>query len=118
MISAVTMNFGTAERRRSMAVSQGPEVERSAAMCARPREGGAPRSKAKNRLPASAGVSGAQWRLSLESFDVVPQRAILALVGRPDLLLRDFSEFIDLGLDHRHAERLELRLCPGEVVDR
>src|SRR2546423_6309515 len=55
---------------------------------------------------------------NLEPLDLVPQRAVLALVGRPDLLLRHLAEFLDLGLDHHHAERLELRLRLGEVVDR
>src|ERR1700761_5740606 len=84
-ISAVTVTFGTALRRRSM------RVEVPAGRC---------------------GGSG------LEAFDFVPQRAVLRLVSRPDLLLRDFTEFIDLGFDDGHAERLKQSLGCREVVDR
>src|SRR3981189_1991046 len=79
MISAVTVNFGTAERIRRM------------------------------RAPLTSG---------LEAFDLVPQGAVLALVGRPDLLLRHLAEFVDLGFHHGHAERLQLRPGLGEIVDR
>src|SRR5260370_38805543 len=54
----------------------------------------------------------------LEAFDLVPQRAVLALVGRPYLLLRNFPEFVDLGFHHDHAERLQLRFGLREIVDR
>src|SRR5258707_13813204 len=54
----------------------------------------------------------------LEAFDLVPQCAVLGLVGRPYLLLRYFAEFFDLGFHHGHAERLQLRLSFGEIVDR
>src|ERR1035438_4081217 len=60
----------------------------------------------------------AMLALGLETLDLVPQRAELALVGRPDLLLRHFAEFVDLGFDDGHAERLQLRLGLGEIVDR
>ena len=43
---------------------------------------------------------------------------ILLLVGRPDLLLRQLAEGLDVGLDHRHALGLEQLLGLGEVVDR
>src|SRR5216683_3443030 len=56
--------------------------------------------------------------LGLEAFDLVPQCAVLGLVGRPYLLLRYFAEFLDLGFHHGHAERLEFRLGFGEIVDR
>src|SRR3954467_1582351 len=78
MISAVTVNFGTAEKYRSMCVAN----------------------------------SG------LEAFDLVPQGAVLALVGRPYLLLRHLPELLDLCFHHRHPERLQLRLGLGEIVDR
>src|SRR3954465_5967058 len=54
----------------------------------------------------------------LETFDLVPQGAVLALVGRPYFLLRHLLELLDLGFHHGHAERLQLRLGLGEVVDR
>src|SRR5450631_4739025 len=57
-------------------------------------------------------------RSGLEGLDLVPQRAILGLVGGPYLLLRDFAEFVDLGLHHGHAERLQHLLGLGEIVDR
>src|ERR1043165_4402386 len=84
MISAVTANFGTAERKRTVRV-----------------------------IPAAGTTS-----LNLEPLDLVPQRAVLALVGRPDLLLRHLAEFLDLRLDHRHAERLDppLPLRDGAVA--
>src|SRR5207253_2370160 len=67
----------------------------------------------------SAAASGMTFKgLNLEPLDLVPQRAVLALVGRPDLLLRDLAELVNLGLDDHHAERLELRLRLGEVVNR
>src|SRR3954468_17346833 len=56
--------------------------------------------------------------LGLETFDLVPQGAVLALVGRPYLLLRHLLELLDLGFHHGHAERLQLRLGLGEIVDR
>src|SRR5436305_6920502 len=56
--------------------------------------------------------------LGLETFDLVPQGAVLALVGRPYLLLRHLPELLDLGFHHGHAERLQLRLRLGEIIDR
>src|SRR6202022_257518 len=101
MISAVTANFGTAESRRSM----------------------------RDAIPATDGARGRRLgaedlapapllTLSLEAFDLVPQCAVLALVSRPYLLLRNFPEFVDLGFHHGHAERLQLGLGFGEIVDR
>src|ERR1700709_1028646 len=56
--------------------------------------------------------------LGLETLDLVPQGAVLALVGRPYLLLRYLLELLDLGFHHDHAERLQLRLGLGEIIDR
>src|ERR1700712_3787348 len=53
----------------------------------------------------------------LEAFDLVPQGAVLGLVGRPYLLLGHLAEFVDLGFHHGHAERFKLRLGLGEIVD-
>src|SRR5216683_3635236 len=98
MISAVTVSFGTAESIRSM----------------------------RDGIPAAVGAderaevlaSAPRLTLGLEAFDLVPQCAVLGLVGRPYLLLRHFAEFLDLGFHHGHAERLEFRLGFGEIVDR
>src|SRR5260370_6490378 len=98
MSSAVTASFGTAGRIRSM----------------------------RNGIPGTDGTGeGAEVLASaprltsgLEAFDLVPQCAVLGLVGRPYLLLRHFAEFFDLGFHHGHAERLQLRLSFGEIVDR
>src|SRR5258708_9904842 len=118
MISAVTTNFGMAERRRSMGIRGVRGEEISANLRSSPRKRGR-RARSEDLDARFRGHErSSNWpRLDLEAFDVVPQRAVLALVGRPDLLLRDFAEFVDLGLDHRHAERLEFRLRLGEVVD-
>src|SRR3974390_266001 len=85
MISAVTANFGTAERGRSI------------------------RLEIPNRD---------ELRSGLEILDLVPQRAILALVGRPDLLLRHFAELVDFGFHHRHADGFEQGLGLREMIDR
>src|SRR5258708_37985795 len=98
MISAVTVSFGPAERIRSM----------------------------RNGIPATDGTGEGTEVLAsaplltsgLEAFDLVPQCAVLGLVGRPYLLLRYFAEFFDLGFHHGHADRLQLRLGLGEIVDR
>src|SRR3954453_20289643 len=97
MISAVTVIFGTAESTRSM----GDDTWRGNGAC----------EEAEASLAAAAANS------DLETFDLVPQRAVLVLVGRPYFLLRDFPEFIDLGFHHGHAERLQLRFGLGEIVD-
>src|SRR5665811_1003928 len=99
MISAVTANFGTAESLRSM------------------RDGIPVRSIGRARRPKLFG-SGPALNSDLEAFDLVPQGAVLALVGRPDFLLRDLAEFVDLGFHHGHAERPQLRFGLGEIVDR
>src|SRR5437879_2294545 len=101
MMSAVTTNLGMSERRLSMSSVLGArKVERSTPMSTRPRESGDPGPKAKIWMPAFAGMSGVRvWQaraLNLEAFDFLEQRAVLALVGGPDLLLRDFAEFLDL----------------------
>src|ERR1700727_2968393 len=67
------------------------------------------------RVKNSGGRSGL---LSLEAFDLVPQSAVLRLVGWPDLLLCHLAEFLDLGFDHGHAERLEQGLGLLEMIDR
>src|ERR1700759_5815541 len=97
-ISAVTVIFGTAERKRSIYDGVLATMKR-----------------AKERPETG---SGPGLNSGLEGFDLVPQCAILGLVGRPDLGLRDFAEFLDLGFHHGHAERLQLRLGLGEIVDR
>src|SRR5260370_16985038 len=56
--------------------------------------------------------------LDLEAFDLVPQCAVLGLVGRPYLLLRRVAEFVDFGFHDGHAERLQLRFGLRELVDR
>src|SRR5258707_3629570 len=63
-------------------------------------------------------ASGPAAHSGLEAFDLVPQCAVLALVGRPYFLLRNFPELVDLGFHHDHAERLQFRLGFGEIVDR
>src|SRR5262245_50901302 len=109
MINAVTVIFGRAMRKRRM---EFVDVERDNPL-----------------MPAAAGIQfsalGPRFRgdertprLDLEALDLVPQRAVLALVGGPDLLLRDLAELLEFGLDHDHSEGLKLRLCLGEVVDR
>src|SRR3954464_10304969 len=98
MINPVTVIFGTAESIRSM---RDNILARDGAC-----------EEAEGSLAAAAANS------DLETFDLVPQRAVLALVGRPYFLLRDFPEFIDLGFHHGHAERLQLRFGLGEIVDR
>src|SRR5262245_6734248 len=125
MISAVTATFGMAVRVRVMptvSVSSGSTNSARSLPRLRGRVGeGALLSHGVKNFPLPTGLRPAdlprkrgRWsvrharRLNLEPLDLVPQRAVLALVGRPDLLLRHFAEFIDLGLDHRHAERLEL----------
>src|ERR1700681_2473910 len=102
MISAVTVNFGTAESIRSM----------------------------RDGIPEDGWGGRGDWRLAenlppappqtldLEAFDLVPQCAVLGLVGRPYFLLRDFAEFVDVGFHHGHAERFQIRLGLREVVDR
>src|SRR3954469_17334090 len=95
MISAVTVIFGTAESIRSM---RDDILARDGA--------------------CEASLAAAAANSDLETFDLVPQRAVLALVGRPYFLLPDFPEFIDLGFHHGHAERLQLRFGLGEIVDR
>src|SRR5882757_7450108 len=102
MINAVTVTFGTAERYRSMRDGI-PAVD------------GARRSK--DLRDRSCG-SGPAADSGLETFDLVPQGAVLALVGRPYLLLRHLLELLDLGFHDRHAERLQLRLGLGEIIDR
>src|SRR5450631_1697537 len=54
-------------------------------------------------------------RSGLEALDLVPQRAVLGLVGGPYLLLRHFAEFLDIGFHYSHAERLQLRLGLGAL---
>src|SRR5690348_6138455 len=56
--------------------------------------------------------------LRLEPLDLLPQCAVLLLVGRPDLLLRDLAEGLDVALDHGHALGLKLLLRGLEIVDR
>src|ERR1700756_4695851 len=97
-ISTVTAIFGTAERKRS--IYDGVLTTM----------GGQRRGR---RLAPARGLNS-----GLEGFDLVPQRTVLGLVDRPDLGLRDFAEFLDLGFHHRHAEWLQLRLGLGEIVDR
>src|SRR6266446_8112568 len=99
MISAVTVNLGTAERIRSM-------------------RGGIPlmgRGAAPKDLDAEDLASAPLLTLALEAFDLVPQCAVLSLVGRPYLLLRHFAEFVDFGFNYDHAERLQLRLGFREI---
>src|SRR4051794_33847069 len=98
MISAVTVIFGTAESIRSM---RDDILARDGAS-----------EEADGRLAAAVANS------DLETFDLVPQRAVLALVGRPYFLLRDLPEFLDLGFHYGHAERLQFRFGLGEIVDR
>src|SRR6185437_7317702 len=86
-ISAVTVTFGTALRRRSMGVEH-PAGKRLATM-----------------------VSG------LEALDFIPQSTVLRLVGRPYLLLRYLAELVDVGLDHGHADWLKQRFGLGVVID-
>src|SRR6187397_2700270 len=58
------------------------------------------------------------WRSDLRGLDdLVPQIGILLLVGRPDLLLRELAEGIELRRVHDHALRLEQLLRLGEAVD-
>src|SRR5712671_2644580 len=102
MISAVTVNFGTAERIRSMRDG------------IRRQMGG----RGAEHLEAEDSASAPLLTLDLEAFDLVPQCAVQSLVGRPYLLLRDFAEFVDVGFHHRHAEWLQLRLGLREIVDR
>src|SRR5213595_294924 len=112
MISAVMVNLGISESLRSMCAVMSERTN-----SAHSRESGNPEPCARDSgSPLSRGR--ADEGLNLGPVDLVPQCAVLALVGRPDLLLRHLAEFLDLGLDHHHAERLELRLCLGEVVDR
>src|SRR4051812_34116667 len=103
MISAVTTNFGTAESDRGMGAGH---VRREI------------KGKSKGPKRRLRPLKSERPRLNLETLDLVPKRAVLALVGRPDLLLRDLAEFVDLGFDHDHAKRLEFRLCLDEIVDR
>src|SRR5450631_480295 len=98
MISAVTVNFGTAERIRSM-------------------RDGFQWLKRRTTGPKLFGF-GPALESGLEALDLVPQRAVLGLVGGPYLLLRHFAEFLDVGFHHGHAERFEFRLGLGEIVDR
>src|ERR1700694_4443037 len=92
-ISAVTANFGTAARNRDMArrAQEGGGEDRrviAGPKCAfRPRRG-----------------SG------FESFDLVPERPVLALVAGPDLFLRNLAECLNIALDDRHASWFQQRL--------
>src|SRR6266849_3031133 len=99
MISAVTVNFGTAERIRSMRY----------AIPATDGAGAGPKTRKPKAPPLT---------LDLEAFDLVPQCAVLGLVGRPYLLLRHFAEFVHFAFHHDHTERLQLRLGFREIVDR
>src|SRR5258705_12167666 len=103
MISAVTVNFGTAERIRSMRDGI-PATEGAGALA--------------EDLEAEDLASAPLLTLDLEAFDLVPQCAVLGLVGRPYLLLRHVAEFVDFGFHHNHAERLQLRFGLREIVDR
>src|ERR1700754_5210772 len=98
MISAVTANRGMAGRIRSMRMA-------------------IPKAARSQERTGRRTIAGPFYSSGLEAFDVVPQRAILAPVGRPDLLLRHLSEIVDLGFHYGHAQRLELRLGLGEIVD-
>src|ERR1700681_599928 len=100
VISAVTVSFGTAERIRSM------------------RNGNSGNDGEGTDRPAKGPAFNPSVKSDLEAFDFIPQGAVLGFVGRPYLLLRHFAEFLDIGFDHGHAERLKLLLGSREIVDR
>src|SRR5690348_13861823 len=49
--------------------------------------------------------------------DLAPELRELLLVARPDLLLRELAESIDIGGVHRHSLGLEQRLRLLQIVD-